>query len=345
MTAAPYLICSDVTVEDMTPVGRTCLEQAILELERRFLGNTTEQRFQMPESIVINDQQLIATMLDLRTVRAYHLQDDHKERLGSLLKSTYVNFYAQYYKYDRMKNAKDADDSNSASSESDVVCVPATMPMKKKLCVEGKGQSNVSCGMTYKAINPQLTSNFLFSDDDEDSSTSEDEGKKQKTEEQLEAEDCEIASVEYKRVMKNWCSLQVDWSSIYSAIPEKPDLIEDLMRVDIGVLYNNLQAAEAKRVCNGKQSLYGLLPVMAACSIGKLGALNAEGYAEHVNSMGKLILTDGNSLLSDDEIDMLVTLRMNASFMTSMRTHYAGHLVACEQFGMTVISPAETEHE
>ena len=72
--------------------------------------------------------------------------------------------------------------------------------------------------------------------------------------------------------------------------------------------YTNLMENETKRVRNAKPHLYGLLPVMATCSIGQLGALNAEGYAERVNSMGKLILTDCNSLLNDDEIDMLVTL-------------------------------------
>ena len=35
------------------------------------------------------------------------------------------------------------------------------------------------------------------------------------------------------------------------------------------------------------------------------------------------ILTDGNSLLSPDEINMLVTLRMNRKFMQFMRENHA----------------------
>ena len=79
---------------------------------------------------------------------------------------------------------------------------------------------------------------------------------------------------------------------------------------------------------------------MAGCSVGQLGVLNAEGYAEHINSMGELILTNCNSLLSDDKIDMLVTLQMNNQFMKNMRRHYGNCLQTGELFGMTVLTPA-----
>jgi hypothetical protein len=39
--------------------------------------------------------------------------------------------------------------------------------------------------------------------------------------------------------------------------------------------------------------------------------------------MANLVLTDGNSLLSPDEINMLVTLRMNRNFMQFMRKNHA----------------------
>jgi hypothetical protein len=44
--------------------------------------------------------------------------------------------------------------------------------------------------------------------------------------------------------------------------------------------------------------------------------LNTESrFAERINSLGNLVCTDANTLLSDEEISMLVILCMNASFM------------------------------
>ena len=52
------------------------------------------------------------------------------------------------------------------------------------------------------------------------------------------------------------------------------------------------------------------------------------------------VLAEGNTLLSDEELEMRpslrVILRMNREFMTFMREHY-GHLLT-EQFGQTIIS-------
>jgi hypothetical protein len=55
--------------------------------------------------------------------------------------------------------------------------------------------------------------------------------------------------------------------------------------------------------------------------------------------MGKLVLTDANSLLSDDEISWLVMLRMNESFMTHMREHYATYAKQLEgqKYGCTIV--------
>eukprot|EP00978_Attheya_sp_CCMP212_P013132 scaffold32855_cov56-Attheya_sp.AAC.1 len=86
---------------------------------------------------------------------------------------------------------------------------------------------------------------------------------------------------------------------------------------------------------------YGYLPLMASSSKGQIGALNAESYAERVNSMGKLVLTDGNSLLKDGETEMLVVvLRMNRDFMCFMHEHchYGEHILKMQPFGMTVVT-------
>ena len=63
----------------------------------------------------------------------------------------------------------------------------------------------------------------------------------------------------------------------------------------------------------------GLVPLMASCSKGQIGALNAESFCERVLSQSNLVMTDGNTLLSDEEIEMVVILRVNREFMEFMR--------------------------
>ena len=47
------------------------------------------------------------------------------------------------------------------------------------------------------------------------------------------------------------------------------------------------------------------------------------------------MLTEGNSLLGEEEPELLIILRMNRDFMVFMREHYS-HLVK-EPFGRTVV--------
>jgi hypothetical protein len=58
---------------------------------------------------------------------------------------------------------------------------------------------------------------------------------------------------------------------------------------------------------------------MATHSRGSVGSLLASSYAERVNSAANLILTKGNTLLAEEEINMCTVLRMNRSFMEFMR--------------------------
>ena len=103
----------------------------------------------------------------------------------------------------------------------------------------------------------------------------------------------------------------------------------DLMPLDVGQVYRKLTDTDRDR------RLYGLIPLMASCSYGQIGALNAESFCERVLRCAGHVLTEGNTLLSDEELEMLVILRMNRDFMQFMREHY-GHL-AKETFGKTVV--------
>jgi hypothetical protein len=68
---------------------------------------------------------------------------------------------------------------------------------------------------------------------------------------------------------------------------------------------------------------FGLLPVMVGHSKGQIGALLAESFCERVVSACNTVMTDGNTLLGDEELEMLVILRMNRDFMKFMRDNYS----------------------
>ena len=94
---------------------------------------------------------------------------------------------------------------------------------------------------------------------------------------------------------------------------EAIDVVDHLLPLNIGKLY-----VKAHRM-----NKFGYLPSMASSSSGQLGALMAESYCERIISVGNMISTDRNVLLNDDELEMLVVLKMNKEFIEFMRNNYA----------------------
>ncbi|KAK3276169.1 hypothetical protein CYMTET_15742 [Cymbomonas tetramitiformis] len=139
----------------------------------------------------------------------------------------------------------------------------------------------------------------------------------------LEAKNLEA---EFLTVFGKWRKQSIDWAAQFPAadLPSEPDLFHHLLKLPIGQLYNALQ----------ETGEYGYLPVMASCSVGQLGALNAESFAERVLSCANQVLHDGNTLLGDEELEMIVVLRMNRHYMEYMRANF-NHL-SRQQFAMSV---------
>ena len=52
-------------------------------------------------------------------------------------------------------------------------------------------------------------------------------------------------------------------------------------------------------------------------------------------------MTNGNTLLGDKMLEMLVVLRMNREFMEFMRREYAEEIMKTQPFNMTVIAEGE----
>ena len=78
------------------------------------------------------------------------------------------------------------------------------------------------------------------------------------------------------------------------------------------------------------------LNLVDRCESQALGACR-ESFCERVLSAANDVLTEGNTLLDDEELEMLVILRINREFMKFMRANYS-HL-SRQQFNRTVVPP------
>ncbi len=132
---------------------------------------------------------------------------------------------------------------------------------------------------------------------------------------------------EANNAWRAWRKLVVDWQSEFPEVKmgTPVDLAYDLLHLNLGNIYKRLEGMPQ----------YGHLPSMAAYSVGQLGCLNAESFCERCISAANLVLTEGNTLLGDEELEMLVVLRMNREFMEFMRERY-NHLTK-QQFARTVV--------
>ena len=105
------------------------------------------------------------------------------------------------------------------------------------------------------------------------------------------------------------------------------------------VVYNHITELDVER------KIYGYLPIMKICSNGHIGDMDSESYSERVNLMGKLVLTDVNSLLGDEETEIIVVICMNRDYMCFMYEHYGEKILKMQPFGMTVVTVTNKEQE
>jgi len=89
------------------------------------------------------------------------------------------------------------------------------------------------------------------------------------------------------------------------------------------------------------RSKYGWLPKMATCSKGSIGSLLASGFCERINPCAHQVLTLGNTLLGDGEMEKLVMCCMNRDFIVFMRKNYPQ--VADEQFEFGILKAEDNE--
>ena len=148
---------------------------------------------------------------------------------------------------------------------------------------------------------------------------------------------------EHKRAFKHWRSktIEINYMSHFRELQPKivddkvilihedipMDIVADLMTLKVGSLYTAMS----------KDLKLGYLPPLAQASKGQIGTLNAESVCERGLSFEKLVMTEGNTLLSNEETEMINVLRMNQVFMDYMRTR-SPH-TSKQRLNQTVVSP------
>ena len=145
--------------------------------------------------------------------------------------------------------------------------------------------------------------------------------------------------IDADKYLKTWRKLRVEWATEFPELQgiEQLDPVEHLLPLDVGKLYKKITETDKGR------RLYGYIPLMATSSYAQIGALNAESFCERILRCAGHVLTEGNTLLADDELEMLVILRMNREFMQHVREHYPDLMTG--HFGRSVVNEEDGDSD
>jgi len=319
---APRAPRTELAITEMSELGKKCVKRATVEFERRFMGNKEEAPFKMQVpprqgQLDINDRQKVAMFLDPRIKRNAQVMDRNGwDNAGGILQGEYIKFYCQCKVYDRKEKQNHlmlAADAASAVAEVNPVSAIATITQERRAPSNDSGGSELV--------------NDVLSDSDEEDTNDEDDLHVLPSDEEIRAKDAIDANIEFDSAFKKWKRYSPDWLKLYPSLNGRGtnlSLIDDFMPLDLKPMYDHLEK-------ENKGGKFGYLPLMMGCSVGQLGALNAESFAERVNSAAKLLVDDKNTSLADPLINMLVVLRMNRSFMEFMRSNKSA------RYGVTTV--------
>ena len=306
-TTNPILPRAPKKYDDFSEAGRTCWQRALLECERRFCGNVTEDIDEAP--LVMSDREKISMLLDLRTTKATHVTAEVLDES----KQAFYDFYASWmlraeeYKQEKAAEQQKFNGKRAVDNEG------GAEPKAKK----GKKDPSI-VGISYDA-----------------KGHSESESEEEEPEEAEESAEAKLDRLKKdgKTKLRAWRKICVDWQAEFpDQIHSNEDLdLMDLMTIDIGKLYLKYESLNNPD--------YGVIPILATSSYGQFGALNAEGFCERILRATNQVMDKGNTLLSDPYLEKLTLLRINRPFMEHMR-HWYNHL-SKQDFGMTVVRSGE----
>ena len=329
----------EVSVESLSDLGRTVLERAILEAERRFCLNTTEAL--SGECVELTDEDLICMAIDPRTCRviAQLVSASQMDKVQSLVFEKYVDFGMRIWERNDKESRKivvevEHDSRNATGSEKEKQVVGGEKGGGKEGVVE---DGMVEDGGDMH-LNQAMEADFVFSlGDDMECESEEVDEDPVPTLREREQQERRRLMVEFDEVFRRWKKNTgdpnlLDWKKYLSV--EKMDEIksekrkmsvyEDLIDVDISKCLSDLIKANTT-LSNGNMT-YGLIPLLACCH---LGALNAESFCERVISCANDVVTKLHTRLLPEIIEKIVVLRMNKTFMEWMRTEHAKEIVRC----------------
>ena len=254
----------------------------------------------------LEGKEKVAMWLDPRVKRNLHVMDKASWiEAESIFRSTYIDFYCTCRAFDREHRIVDPE-----------------------VVAEEEGKKTSSANLPFSSSSLQISRSpaavtiagaGVWSDDSDSDLEIIDE----LTAAQIAMKDREEGAVEFDAIIKKWKRYNPNWKMLY---PEElgwkeggSALIDvaDLMGLDVKQMMDQLEEDNA-------DNKFGYIPLMMGCSIGQLGALEAERFVERVNSVGKLVVpvderkTTGR-LQATSRIDKLITLRMNTEFMNFMR--------------------------
>ena len=277
------------------------------------MGNTHDLRtfVELGKSkgiIRLTDREKAVVFLDMRVMGEEALMGTQGWKVSwKQTQKYYVEFYVQCKSYQRKK--KEQEDQKKKKQQEELLATQSLVPD-----VARAGTAPVES--TEGATNRKRK--ILVMDFGSDSSNDEDDDDVALvsgiSEQQQILLDTVAATNEFKIVSRAWMKYarQVPWKALYSDLPNEPDLVEDLMKIDLKNLMDKLEEVNAS---DSNQNCFGYLPLMASCSKCQLGALNSQSFAERINSVANLIVTVKRGDLHPVLMNKLVMLRMNETFM------------------------------
>ena len=323
--------------ESLTALGAEALKLATLEMERCYCGNISNELSGAP--VLLTTRDMLATVLDLRTVSCLHLLDrpDVRHDCKALLKVEYVKYALCAHLYDKEKAAAQAAAKAAAGDSADLVSSSST---EKESAAAASQTSAWSSDEEMDGKDSAADESVADSVAAQKAALEISPSAREALEKRFE--------VEFDSVFKNYRRLgeSIDWQSLSAELElglkppkngTKHDVVE-LLHVDMGKVMKHLCIVPDKNC-----ALYGYLPKMATASRGSIGASCASGFKERLTSCASDVLADGESLYSQEAIEKIAVLRMNSEFMKFMRSTFPE--VSQQRHNMTIIKPGEIDDE
>ena len=307
----PNLPRHDVEEANLSYIGKECKRRCLLEAERRFAGNTTEELTHADVEMDSSDE--LAQLLDPRINNCKHLiaRADCADRIGKMrnnLKDEYVRWgmrVRELQMKDQPEEQDETDDANISSTEPTVSQQLKAVDSVAPGLFEGLGDDSEN-EVEDKQPEPEQTRQ------------AHDKESRQHEADKLARAQLELDfNKHFKHYIKT--SATIDWKTVPGVkVPPDRELIwKDLWTADMAFVMKKYFFKP-----EDSASKFGHLPKMALASKGMMASLMASSFCERINSCANIVVTKDNSLLSDEEIDKVVTLRMNRDFMEYMRTYY-----------------------